>query len=67
VAWPSGHPLTFSELIDRLRRRSDCQVVLQDSGGIPDPLTGNESGEMYYVERRTDEGQLCGAEPSAEE
>jgi hypothetical protein len=58
VAWPFGHPLTFSELLDRLRQRADCRVMLQDSGGIRDPQTGTLSGEMYLVERRTADGEL---------
>jgi hypothetical protein len=53
VAWPFGHPLTFRELLDRLANRCHCTVILQDSGGIPDPqdLGGGRSGELFYVER----------------
>jgi len=58
VASPFGHPLTFAELLERLRARPDCVVILQDAGGIPDSPMGTKSGAMYYIERRTEDGQL---------
>jgi hypothetical protein len=58
VPWPFGHPLTFRELLDCLRDRTDCKVVLHDDEGLYDPHTRGYTGQIFYVERTNEQDEL---------